>query len=110
MAWRISAPAPGREGEGQNAHHERERGHEDRTQPQAARLDRGFDRRLPGEFELAREFHDQDRVLRRETHEDDEPDLREDVVVAVHRPHARHRGEEPIGTMRMIESGSTRLS
>ena len=78
----------------QHAHHEGQRGHQDRPQPQAARLDRGLDRRLSGELELARELHDQDGVLRRKADQHDQPDLGEDVVVAAGEPHAGHRGEQ----------------
>jgi hypothetical protein len=45
------------------------------------------------QFQLARELHDQDRVLRRQADQHHQPDLREDVVVAAREPHARHRSQ-----------------
>ncbi|KIU01443.1 hypothetical protein QU38_01600, partial [Staphylococcus aureus] len=85
----------GREDQRQHAHDERHRRHQDRPQPQPARFDRGPDRRAPGEFELAREFDDQDGVLGRQAHQHDQADLGEHVVVPLRQPDPEHRGQEP---------------
>src|SRR6266436_9571061 len=58
------------------------RSHYDRAKAQAAGFERGFDDALALEFELAGEFHDQDRVLARQAHKYHEADLHEGVVVA----------------------------
>ena len=63
IAWRISLPAPLADHQGNHAHDERKRGHEDGPQTQPARLDRGIDGRQSLLDALAGEFHDQDRVL-----------------------------------------------
>ena len=42
-------------------------------------------------LEIARELHDQNRVLAREPDEHEQPDLREHVVVAAREPHAGDR-------------------
>src|SRR5260221_180073 len=80
----IDAPARGaaREHERNDAGNEREGGHDDWTQPQAARFERGVDDASALELQLARELDDQNRVLTGQTHEHDQADLHERVVVA----------------------------
>ena len=77
----CSGTRAGRDREWQHAEDERERGHQDRPEPQT----RGLDRRGRGGQALPRasaqrEFDDQDRVLRREPEQRDEADLEIDVV------------------------------
>ena len=88
---RTSLPAPCAEHQRHRAGDERDRGHHDRPQPQAAGFERGLDDALALQLELARELDDQDRVLAREPHQHDQPDLHEDVVVAAGQPHADQR-------------------
>ena len=83
----------GGDDERENAGDEGDARHQDRAQTQAARFDRGVDRRRTFVLFVLGELDDQDRILARETDEDDEADLREDVVVATAEPHARN-GEE----------------
>ena len=67
-------------------------------------------RLAPAEFELAREFHDQDGILRRQADQHDQADLREDVVVALVSHTPVIAASRPIGTIIRIASGSVRLS
>src|SRR5688572_18965049 len=76
-ADRMASFLPGATGEHQrhDAQDEGEGRHQDRPQPDAGRLDRRFDY---GESLLAKllgELDDQDRVLRRQADQHDEPDL-----------------------------------
>ena len=60
---------------------------------------------------LLGELDDQDRVLGREADQHDEADLREDVVVHAAQPARRTSADStPIGTIRMMASGSDQLS
>ena len=70
---------------------ERNGGHHDRAQAQPAGFERRLDDVFALEFELARELHDQDRVLAGQAHQHDQPDLDEGVVVAAEQLHAGQR-------------------
>src|SRR5262249_51378643 len=83
-----------REDERNDAHDEREGRHQDGTEPQAAGLQRGLYRVVALLLELAREFHDQNRVLAREPDQDEQTDLGEDVVVALGEPHPADREQQ----------------
>ena len=77
------------------AGNERDRRHKNRAQAQAARLDRGLHGRHPFlVLFVLRELDDQDRVFAREPYQDDETDLRENVVVAATYPNARNREKQ----------------
>ena len=82
IAWRISAPAPVEMTSGSTpmmkASDVIRIG---RSRSRLASI-AACDRRAPGEFQLARELDDQDRVLRRQADQHDQADLGEDVVVA----------------------------
>ena len=67
-------------------------------------------RRAPGKLQLARELDDQDGVLGRQADQHDQADLREDVVVAAGETTRSMAASRPIGTIMMMDSGSTRLS
>ena len=82
------------EHERQHAHHEGQRGHQDRTQPQPARLDGRLHRRAARELELARELDDQDGVLRRQADQHDETHLAVDVIGEPARPLGGQRAED----------------
>jgi hypothetical protein len=56
------------------------------------------------------ELHDQNRVLRRQSHQHEQADLSEDVVVVAGDPTPNIAASSDIGTIRMIASGSVRLS
>src|SRR5450432_1724006 len=58
-----------------DAENEGEGGHENRAQSLARRLDGGLANREPLRTKLVREFHDQDRVLRSQSDDDNQPDL-----------------------------------
>ena len=69
-----------REDERDDAEHEGKRGHQNRTEAKARRFDGGRKGTFAF-FELLRgDFHDQNRVLRGETHEHHEADLEVNVV------------------------------
>ncbi len=82
-----------REHQRHGAGDERDRGHHDRAQAQAAGFQRGFDDALALHFQLAGELDDQDRVLARQAHQHHQADLHEHVVVAAGQPHAGQRRE-----------------
>ena len=77
----------------QHAEDERERRHEDRPQSFARRLDRRLANPHAVRAQLVGEFDDQDRVLRRQTDDGDQPDLEVDVVRLMPNPDAEQRAE-----------------
>ena len=77
-----------------DAEDEGERGHQDRPQPQARRLDRRGEAIAAAILELLGEFHDQDGVLGGETDQHDEADLRQDIVVLSAQHDADDRGDQ----------------
>ena len=79
--WRPAWPAPRGKHERQHAEDERQRGHQDRPEPDARRLERGIDDREPFAAQLLGELDDQDRVLRGQADEHDEADLAVHVVL-----------------------------
>src|SRR3989475_1901393 len=81
-ADRVAARRSGaaRREERRDAENERERGHQDRPQPLAARLERRLPDGAPLGTQLVRELDDQDRVLRGEANYDNEADLHIYVV------------------------------
>jgi hypothetical protein len=100
MAWRISAPAPVEVTSGSTPM---------MKASEVIRIGRRRSRLAsiaactgvrPGELQLAREFHDQDRVLGRESHQHHQADLREDVVVAAESQTPVIAASRPIGTIR----------
>src|SRR5213082_2007478 len=82
---------------GAGAEDECERGHEYRPQPRLRGLDDRLEAWLALVLELLRELDDQDRVLGGEADQDDEADLREDVVVGSDQPDAGDGREETHG-------------
>ena len=52
---------------------------------------------LAGVFNLLCELDDENRVLACESHEDDEADLRKDIIVHSPQQHSRERREDPHG-------------
>ena len=94
MIRRATAPDPDARPERDAAEDEGEGGHDDRPQTQARAFERGFHEWLAAfVFELG-ELDDQDGVLRRETDEHDEADLRVDVVLHSPRPKRGERAED----------------
>ena len=77
---RLPAPAPLRDHQRRDAEDEGERGHENRPEPLARRLDRGLAQAGAPVPDLVGELHDQDRVLGREPHHRDQADLEVDVA------------------------------
>ena len=109
--WRASWPGAGREHERQHAEDERQRGHQDRPQPDARRLDRRLDDRQPAVPQLLGELDDQDRVLRRQADQHDQADLAVDVVrQPAHPLRADSAPSTASGTPSRMMNGSTRLS
>ena len=105
------------EDERQHAGAERDRGHQDRTQPHAAGVQDRVDQRLRPLLEVLRELDDQDRVLARQADEHDQRHLREDVEVArlrerreVRDPHAEQRRQHAHRHDRTIAIGRLQLS
>jgi hypothetical protein len=82
-AHRAARPGAGAGGdhERQHAEHEGERGHHDRPEAQARRVERRLRGALALEEALLRELHDQDGVLRRQADQHDQADLEVDVVL-----------------------------
>ncbi len=72
---------------------ERERGHQNRPKPDARADECRIDERCATLEFAAGEFHNQDRVFRREADKHDEPDLRVDVVLKVAHLHGNKRAE-----------------
>ena len=108
---RISAPAPVGDHQRHDAEDEGERGHQDRPQPQPARLQRGLAPRQARLALLLGELDDQDGVLAGQADQHHEADLREDVDVAVgDQPTPTSELSRHIGTTRMTASGSDQLS
>ena len=70
---------------------ERKGRHENWTQPDASRLEGSGKSIASLKLEIACEFDDKNRVLAREPHQDEQPDLGEDVVVTASQPHAGDR-------------------
>ena len=77
-----------------DAEDEGEGRHDDRPQPQPAGLDGGFVARLSLLVQLLGELDDQNRVLRRQPDQHQEPDLHEDVDRQLRDQHADHRAEQ----------------
>ena len=80
-----------------DAHDEGEGGHQDGTQSQPASFDRRRDDVHAAFDALACELDDQDRVLAGKPDQNDEADLRQDVVVGAGQPHAEHRRQQAHG-------------
>lgn len=59
-------------------------------------------------MQLVRELHNEDRVLRRESHEHDKPDLHEDTTGSDDMPVTEQ--SKHIGTTKITENGSFQLS
>jgi len=78
----------GRDHQRHDAENEGEAGHEDGAQAQTGRLDRRVDDALAGVLDLPGELDDEDRVFAGEPDQNDEADLREDVVVHAPQPDA----------------------
>ena len=108
--WRASWPAPVANDQRQHAEDERERGHQDRPQPDARRFDRRLDDRQPLVPQLLGELDDQDRVLRRQPDQHDQPDLAVDVVGQAAHPLRDSAPSTASGTPSSTMNGSTRLS
>src|SRR3954469_6598219 len=89
----LRARATG-ENERHDAHDECERRHENRTQSDARRLERGAQTIATLLLEIACKLYDEDGVLARETDEHEQPDLSEDVVVSTRDPHAGDRRQK----------------
>ena len=70
----------GGNGQRQNAQHKGNGGHQDGTEPQAASFQRGVDQVVPLILQIAGELNDQYRILRRESDDDDQPDLEVNIV------------------------------
>ena len=87
---------PGPRGHDQRDHSddERERGHQDRPQPQPARLPRRLVARPALQVLLLGVLDDQDGVLARQPHQHHQADLHEDVDIPTRVEHARHRTEQ----------------
>src|ERR1051326_976822 len=83
-----------REHKGQDSHDECKRRHQNRTQTDACCLEGRAESVAALLLEIPRELDDQDRILAGEPDEDEETDLREDVVVAAGEPHARNGRQE----------------
>src|SRR5262245_132180 len=77
-----------------DAEDEGEGGHQDRTQAEPGGAERGVDDGLALVVFLLGELDDEDGVLRRETDQHDEADLREDVVVETPPPERGERAED----------------
>src|SRR2546428_13803527 len=73
---------------------ERKGRHQNWTQPDASRLEGGGKSIASLKLEIACEFDDKNRVLAREPHQHEQPDLGEDVVVTASQPHAGDRGDQ----------------
>src|SRR5256714_620665 len=84
-------PGAGGDRQRQHAENERERGHHDGPQPQPAGFDRGGEFVHAALLLLLGELDDQDGVLGREADQDDEADLRDEVVVHATEPRAEER-------------------
>ncbi len=95
-AHRLAHFRSGAAGHDQRHHagDERQRGHQDRPQAQAASLDHRLQRTGALGLQRAGELDDQDRVLRRQAYQHHQPDLDEHVVVAAHQPHPGDRAEQ----------------
>ena len=83
----------GRDHQRHNAENEREGGHQDRPQPQASSFHCGFDDLKTFLAPPAREFHNQNRVLRRKADEHYEADLRIDVDLHAAQPQCQQSAE-----------------
>ena len=81
-------PGPLGEDEREHAQDEGERRHQDRPQPQAGRFGRRLKARFALLVQLPGEFHDQNRVLARQSDQHDQADLHEDIDVLVREEHA----------------------
>jgi len=91
---RLAAPAPRAITTGGHAEDEGEGGHEDWPEAQAGRFDRGVRQAPTGGTLRAGKLHDEDRVLARERHEQDDGDQRVDVVVHAAERDGDHGPEE----------------
>ena len=104
-------PGPVASTSGTTPEDERERGHQDRPQPQPRCLLRRLEPRPSLLVQLAGELDDQDRVLARQPDQHDQADLHEDVDRRLARSstpateQSRHSG-----TTRITASGSDQLS
>ena len=82
---RALAPAPVASTSGDHAENEGKRGHQDRTEARAGRLHRRLRNRFARLAQFAREFDDEDRVLRRQRDQQHDADLRVEIVVDAER-------------------------
>ena len=94
MIRRATRAGTGRAPERDTAEDERERGHDDRAQTETRAFERGFEQRRAAFVGELRELDDQDGVLRRETDQHDEADLRIDIVFHPARPERGERAED----------------
>ena len=96
--WRPGLAGALRGDERQHAEDERERGHQNRTEPDPRGFDRGLRNRQPALAQLLGEFDDQDRVLGGKADQHDQADLTVDVVgqaaQALRADGAEHRHRE----------------
>src|SRR5438093_119127 len=87
-------PGSGRARERQHPQDERERGHQDRPEAQAARLDGGREAVPALLLLLLGELDDEDGFLRGEPDQRDEADLIDEVVVLAQKPRSEARERE----------------
>ena len=96
--------------ERQHAEAESQRGHEDGAKSHAHRLERRLDEFLALFHLRLGEFHDQDRVLRRQADGGEQADLEVDVVGQPAAGGGDDRAEHPSGTTSMTAKGIDQLS
>ena len=111
---RVAPARPGAAGDRQrqDAEHERQTGHQDRSQPQLRRLQRRLatTSHPPGHAFLG-EFDDQDRILRRKADSGDESDLEINIVVEARSASPRRRRRSrPAARPASTASGTDQLS
>ena len=87
-------PGPGGHSKRDHADDERKRGHEDRPQPQLARLQRRLIARQAFQVLLLGVLDDQDRVFARQADQHDQANLYENVDIAARVQHAEQRTEQ----------------